>query len=392
MDEGHEPRQVLTALSDPGVDADNVVVASTPGPSLPYLERHPEAGGPVERIPILKVPFVIGRSETADHTIYSSKVSKDHLAIIQRGDGYVVRDLESTNGTFVNGNRTSEHALTDGDIIHAAHVEFCFRRPALSAHGGTPAADVLIERTQMIVAEQHDSLIRGAELLREMIDREAVEIVYQPIVDLRTRRALGYEALARGTHPELSRNPATLLALAEQCGVVIELSRMFARKAVKSCNRLPDGTKVFVNMHADELKRPDLLASLTELRDLATKEHQVVLEIAEASVTDVVAMAENKEAFTSLGLEFAYDDFGAGQARLVELTDIPPDYLKIDKALVQGIEVATPRQEMVGALLRVVRRLGVRVIAEGVETELVAGICQQLGCDLGQGYLFGRPA
>ncbi len=144
-------------------------------------------------------------------------------------------------------------------------------------------------------------------------------------------------------------------------------------------------------MHADELTRPDLLESLSELRARASNDHPVVLEIAEASVTDVVAMAGNKAAFTSLGLEFAYDDFGAGQARLVELTDIPPDYLKIDKAMIQGIEAAAPRQEMVAALLRVVRRLGVRVIAEGVETELVAGICQRLGCDLGQGYLFGRP-
>ena len=93
-----------------------------------------------------------------------------------------------------------------------------------------------------------------------------------------------------------------------------------------------------------------------------------------------------------LGLQFAYDDFGAGQARLIELSDIPPDYLKFDRGMIEGIESATPRQEMVSALLRVVRRLGVRVIAEGVETELVATICQRLGCDLGQGYLFGRPA
>ncbi|HXT68455.1 MAG TPA: EAL domain-containing protein [Vicinamibacterales bacterium] len=366
-------------------------MATAPDTQIPYLERHPEAGGPVERVPILKVPFTIGRSEDADHTIYSSKVSKEHLVILRSGDRYAVRDLESTNGTFVNGSRTTDRVLADGDIIHVAHVEFCFRHSSAPSHAVRPADEKSVERTQLIVAEQPGSLIRGTELLREMIDRETVEVVYQPIVDLRTRAVVAYEALARGTHPELSRSPATLLALAEQCGVVIELSRLFARKAVSYCGRLPSGTKVFVNMHADELKRPDLLESLSALRALAPSDHQVVLEIAEASVTDVVAMAENKEAFTTLGLEFAYDDFGAGQARLVELTDIPPDYLKIDKAVIQGIEAAAPRREMVGALLRVVRRLGVRVIAEGVETELVAGICQELGCDLGQGYLFGRP-
>jgi len=167
---------------------------------------------------------------------------------------------------------------------------------------------------------------------------------------------------------------------------------MFGRRAVSSCGRLAPGTKVFVNMHARELADAGLLEALSTLAALASADHPVVLEIAESSVTDVIAMAENKEAFGKLGLQFAYDDFGAGQARLIELTDIPPDYLKFDKAMIEGIEAAAPRQEMVGALLRVVRRLGVRVIAEGVETELVAGICHRLGCDLGQGYLFGRPA
>jgi EAL domain-containing protein (putative c-di-GMP-specific phosphodiesterase class I) len=243
----------------------------------------------------------------------------------------------------------------------------------------------------MVRADQPHSLIRGSELLRELISTGAVEMLFQPIVDLRTRSILAYEALARGTHPQLSANPSTLLALAEQCDLVVDLSRMFAKKAVVNSARLPPGIKVFVNMHAQELAHPDLFDALTELVKLASPAHPVVLEIAEASVTDVTAMGKNKEAFMSLGLQFAYDDFGAGQARLLELADIPPDYLKFDKGMIEGIETATPRQEMVSALLRVVRRLGVRVIAEGVETELVAAICQRLGCDLGQGYLFGRP-
>ena len=356
-----------------------------------YLERFPEAGGPAERISLWKLPFTIGRSETTDHTVYSSKVSKEHATIEVTDGRYVVRDLESTNGTFVNGERTSTHVLEDGDILHVAHIEFCFRHARPDAH---PAAESgrPTETTQFVVADQPHSLIRGTELLRELIDTRAIEILYQPIVDLRTRSAIAFEALARGTHPQLSANPATLLRLAEECDLVVELSRLFAKQAVLSSTRLPCGAKMFVNMHARELGDPGLLDSLAELAALASADHQIVLEIAEASVTDVSAMGKNKEAFMSLGLQFAYDDFGAGQARLIELTDIPPDYLKFDKSMIEGIEAAAPRQEMVGALLRVVRSLGVRVIAEGVESELVAVICQRLGCDLGQGFLFGRPA
>jgi EAL domain-containing protein (putative c-di-GMP-specific phosphodiesterase class I) len=357
-----------------------------------YLERYPEAGGPAERIPISRLPFTVGRWEGADHTIYSGKVSKEHARFEVVDGRYAIRDLDSTNGTFVNGQRVSNHVLEDGDIVHLAHVEFCFRHTRPSTRTHPSEGDWLVEQTQLMVADQRPSIIRGTELLRELIDTCAVEMLFQPIVDLRTRSVIAFEALARGTHPELSTNPATLLALAEQCEMVVELSRMFATRAVVSSTRLPPGCKVFVNMHPQELAHPDLVEALSDLAARASKDHQVVLEIAEASVTDVSAMGKNKEVFDSLGLQFAYDDFGAGQARLVELTDIPPDYLKFDKVMIEGIEAAAVRQEMVSALLRVVRRLGVRVIAEGVETELVATICHRLGCDLGQGFLFGRPA
>jgi EAL domain-containing protein (putative c-di-GMP-specific phosphodiesterase class I) len=357
-----------------------------------YLERFPEAGGPAERILIWKLPFTLGRSDAADHTVYSGKVSKEHATVELAGDGYAIRDLDSTNGTFVNGERASSQVLADGDIVHLAHIEFCFRYARPAAATASADHDRLGEDTQLMTSVQQPSIIRGTELLRELIDTRSVEMLFQPIVDLRTRSATAYEALARGTHPELPANPATLLALAERCDLVVALSRMFATEAMTSSRRLPSGSKVFVNMHPRELSAPDLPEALTELAALASADHQVVLEIAEASVTDVSAMGRNKEVFASLGLQFAYDDFGAGQARLIELTDIPPDYLKFDKAMIEGIEAAAPRQELVSALLRVVRTLGVRVIAEGVETELVAAICQRLGCDLGQGYLFGRPA
>ena len=86
-----------------------------------YLEHFPEQGGPAKRVEITKNPFVIGRSPTADLTIYSHKVSKEHALIVQDSGRYLVRDLGSTNGTFANGKRIDEVPLVDGDIIHVAH-------------------------------------------------------------------------------------------------------------------------------------------------------------------------------------------------------------------------------------------------------------------------------
>jgi EAL domain-containing protein (putative c-di-GMP-specific phosphodiesterase class I) len=359
--------------------------------TVPYLEHYPEQGGPAERVPLLRVPFTLGRSEATDHPIYSSKVSKEHATILKLGDDYAVRDLGSTNGTFVNGKRVEEQVLTDGDIVHLAHVEFCFRHESASDGPVPSGIDPCLDRTQAVVSGQPDSIIRGTRLLRELIATEAVEIAYQPIVDLHTHTIVGYEALGRGAHPDLAKSPALLLRLADQCELAVELSQLFCRKALSSARRLPPGTKLFINAHAREIASPDFVASLAALRAEAPPDHPIVIEIAESSVTDVAAMARHKRAFADLGFEFAYDDFGAGQARLLELTDIPPDYLKLDIAVIQGIEAAKSRQDVVSALLKVVGALGVRVIAEGIETEEVAITCRELGCHLGQGFLFGRP-
>ena len=204
------PRSFRT---DRGRERDQLRTAS-------YLERFPEPGGPAERIPLVTLPFTIGRAETADHTIYSNKVSKEHAAIVVIGGRVAVRDLDSTNGTFVNGRRVGEQILADGDIIHVAHVEFCFRQqPAAprrdrGRRGGRPIAAHV-----MVPAESPDSMIRGTRLIRDLIATEAVDIVFQPIVDLQSRRVVAYEALGRGAHPELTPSPAPLFRLAEQCGL-----------------------------------------------------------------------------------------------------------------------------------------------------------------------------
>jgi EAL domain-containing protein (putative c-di-GMP-specific phosphodiesterase class I) len=244
----------------------------------------------------------------------------------------------------------------------------------------------------MLAADRPESVFRGTRLLQEMLRDQACDILYQPIVELDTRKVVAYEALCRGRHPQLSRDPTELLRLAEQCGVVIELCQMLARLAVSGSGGLPAGAKLFVNLHAQEVAAPGLAESLVALKALVPGDRPIVLELPESSVTDLKTMKANRDIFGRLGFEFAYDDFGAGQGHLMELTETPPHYLKIDKSMISGIEFAKSRQDMVAALLGVARGLGMRVIAEGIETEAVARICQDLGCDLGQGYLFGRPA
>ncbi len=382
----------MAETTDSAMQPESALDPSADGAVRPYLEHFAEMGGPMQRVLLLALPFVLGRSETAGHTIYSSKVSKEHAAIVLVDGRYVVRDLNSTNGTFVNGERIDEHPLNDGDIIHVAHVEFRFRHQRIVSGIVGPRGARPVEQTQVVGvdADRPDSLIRGAQLLDELIATNAVAILYQPIVDLRTQQISGYEALGRGAHAELSADPESLLRLAAQCGKAIALSQLFRRRALAQSTRLTAGARLFLNVHAAELADLSLVESLASLAP-RTADRPLVMEIAESSVTDVAAMAETKRSLRHLDLELAYDDFGAGQARLNELIETPPDFLKLDKSLVQGLDISSARQDMVGAVVRIAKGLGVLTIAEGIETEAVAEACRELGCDLGQGYFFGVP-
>ena len=118
----------------------------------------------------------------------------------------------------------------------------------------------------------------------------------------------------------------------------------------------------------------------------------LILEIHEATATRSEQMRQLRSVLQELQIGLAYDDFGAGQARLVELADVPPDYLKFDMSLVQGIGSATvERQKMVESLVQMTHELGIIPLAEGVEEQVDHDVCRQMGFSCGQGYLYGRP-
>ena len=120
---------------------------------------------------------------------------------------------------------------------------------------------------------------------------------------------------------------------------------------------------------------------------------QIVLEVHEAVVTNPSEMQALQTELDDLGILLAYDDFGAGQARLLELMDVPPEYLKFDMSLIQGIHLApTTRQKMLESLVKMVSAIGIKPLAEGVETREEHQMCLDFGFTYAQGYFYGRPA
>jgi EAL domain-containing protein (putative c-di-GMP-specific phosphodiesterase class I) len=352
--------------------------------SVAFLEHYPETGEGAHRLLLDHFPFCIGRNASAHYCINSRHVSKEHAQLVCDAGLILIRDLGSTNGTFVNGQRVQEAVLNHGDIVHVAHKEFRFGRDAFAQTGE-------FVNTDQASGPLPVSAIQNAEYLKEMLWRESVRTLFQPIVDLRTKEAIGHEALGRGTHDKLSASPAYLFSVAAQCSLAPELSRLFRRIAVRDADGLPPGSRVFLNLHPAELRDGGFFKSLACVPEALGGGRQVIIEFHEEAVTDRAAMRRLRDQLSALGIGLAYDDFGAGQSRLSELAEVPPDFVKLDKSLIHDLHESPGRQELVRALARLAGDLGIRIIAEGVEIPEEAAVCLNLGCHFGQGYFFGRP-
>jgi EAL domain-containing protein (putative c-di-GMP-specific phosphodiesterase class I) len=351
------------------------------------LESSAGDGGALQRTPIQPLPFRVGRGSDLDLVLTSPHVSKTHAEIYSDGEALRVRDLGSRNGTFLNRQPVSDAALHRGDVLHFGDQEFRIA----GEDGAKPEEDdtgTLIRRGPL---PKHFET--GARDLRELLDKGAVTMLFQPIVDMPTGRTSACEALGRGRHPGLPESPVELFEIAGQKGpdAQIELSRLFRRCAVEMVKDLPEPPQLFLNTHPVELEKPGLVESLEELRVLAPGV-DLVLEIHESALaqTDFIVWLRTRLMEINVGL--AYDDFGAGQARLFELAEAPPHYLKFDRRFVTGIDHApVSRQRLVASLVAAARELLVRTVAEGVETAEEAAACMRAGFTHAQGYHFGRP-
>jgi EAL domain-containing protein (putative c-di-GMP-specific phosphodiesterase class I) len=351
------------------------------------LEGISERGEGLVRVPLNPMPFRIGRRSDLELSIPSASVSKVHAEIYEKDGVLHLRDFSSTNGTYVNRQRITDVPLRDGDSLRFANVEF---RLSISPHdhgGAEPSAD----KTVVGILPEWDSLSADSRKLIELMRDTAVKPVFQPIVTLPNGELAAYEVLGRGTHPELPDGPGELFRLAAASHVEAALCRLFRDNAARCVGDRADLPPLFFNMHPAELADGKLLQDLAKLRQ-NVPHTKIVLEIHEAAVTELARIARLKHQLASLRIGLAYDDFGSGQARLVELVQVPPDYLKFDMRFVHGIDKArASMRQLVRSLLTVARDLRVNTVAEGIETRAEANVCASLGFTHGQGNLFGEP-
>jgi EAL domain-containing protein (putative c-di-GMP-specific phosphodiesterase class I) len=202
---------------------------------------------------------------------------------------------------------------------------------------------------------------------------------------------VGYELLGRANHPLLPKSPIELFGLAEAMDRELELSAAFRNFGISRMTPHLQGHTVFINAHPKETFCETFLASLETIHR-ASPALDIVVEIHESAVTDTMKLRELSRRLARLDIRFAYDDFGAGQARLLELADVPAHFVKFDMALIRDLHKASERKrQVVRDLVQMVLATGSTPLAEGVELEEEAQICIDMGFQLIQGYLTGRP-
>ena len=257
---------------------------------------------------------------------------------------------------------------------------------------------------QVVVFEESmkESLVERHSLiadLREALGRSEFVLRFQPLRRLDDGSLSAVETLVRWAHHDRGLLPPdSFIPLAEETGVIVELDLWILSEA---CARMAEWTRagwgrdlsLMVNVSGRQLERPDFAARVMEaLESAGLDPRRLVLEITEGvMVADLVKAAERLQPLRAYGVRLAIDDFGTGYSSLASLQHFPVDILKIAKPFVDRLDAGTHGETFVRAILRLAGALGISVVAEGVEHESQAHKLLALGCEMGQGWLLGRP-
>jgi EAL domain-containing protein (putative c-di-GMP-specific phosphodiesterase class I)/DNA-binding NarL/FixJ family response regulator len=267
----------------------------------------------------------------------------------------------------------------------------------------------LQDRLRLLIREQQESREKNvmqslplnsdlATDLQDAIEREELQLYYQPQVNLETGNVIGAEALLRWFHPQKGLiSPAEFIPIAEETGLIIAMDEWVFTTACQQINYLHkkgfSDLKVAINLSGEQFKTDNLNQRLLKILNTVDLTPQFIeVELTESTlVHDVKLGIQNLQGLKALGMTVSVDDFGTGYSSLSYLKHFSFDILKIDRSFIQDIHQDFKQQAIVKAMISMAHQLNLKVIAEGVETEAELNFLRQNGCDAAQGYFISKP-
>jgi len=337
---------------------------------------------------------VLARSDTDEFLLACRGLSDDHVTAVlaQRlqdavHESCLVQDQEITVSCSIGIARYPDSATPEQLMSHSNDAMLTARR----AGGGVYC---FFERGMDRVGAAQVEMQRD---LRHAVARNQLALHYQPKLRATTGELAGVEALLRWHHPTRGMvSPAEFIPVAERFGLIGELGQWVIEEACRHLRVWHDlglDIPVAVNLSVHQLRQPDLEQRVREaLRRHRVPARMLIMEITESvAMEDIEASLRVFDMLDQIGVRLSIDDFGTGYSSLSYLRRLPARQLKIDRSFVRDLDSSLDAQAIVEAVVRLAHALGLKVVAEGVETQDQADILAQLHCDELQGFLFARP-
>jgi diguanylate cyclase (GGDEF)-like protein len=261
-------------------------------------------------------------------------------------------------------------------------------------------------RTVMFRPDHHGSAVaalRTGNDLHRALARDELVMHYQPIIDLRTGRVVGFEALMRWNHPDRGLlPPGEFIAFAEETGLIVPMGMWALETACRQTaywqsvrDRIPDAPQLSINVNLAARQVADRTLAKTVakiIKRTGIAPGAVVLELTENTLMqDTASTIDALHALRSQGVHLSIDDFGTGYSSLAYLKRFPVESLKIDRSFIDGLGQESEDTSIVEAIIRLAHALELSAVAEGLETPTQLETLRTLGCDFAQGFLLGRP-
>ncbi len=283
----------------------------------------------------------------------------------------------------------NEMARRDG-----SQVETTLRQADMAMYRAKTEGRALYRFFDRDMDERLRQRVRLEREIKGAIAKGEIVPYYQPLVDLATQTAIGYEMLARWQHPTMGvLAPAVFIPIAEDTGSIGDLTYALLTQAVKDAKDWPSHLFLSMNLSPRQFADPWLSQRLLAILSAASFPPQrLEIEITETAVVQRLQEAKvTLQSLRNLGVRIALDDFGTGYSGLHHLRELHFDTIKIDRSFVSDMLQNAEDAKLVEAIVGLGHALGLQTTAEGIETEEVLDRLTELGCEVGQGFLFGRP-